>query len=301
MNTHRVKSINPSDPQALLKVIEALEVSEGIRGKPGDRKPTLDEVKKLILGKSNNSSTALGSTGTSLGGGAKPSKPTGLSVKALLDSIVISWAVANYQGHYGSEIYRATNNQLSDSVLIGSTSGNYFIDWSAEQGEEYYYFVRHKQDFSLGSKTGPYASSISGELVQPKTMPTVKAGLINSVSPKGISVGSVEAGRKVLISLKGTFFSTVDYDIANAVLLAEVGNAINVEIKRNNIAIKNISPQKIQTTHADTNGQTKYLYSLHVDVEDSPEAGELEYTLSAARIFPSDTNSFELSYSIRLI
>lgn len=301
MSKRRVQSINPNDPQALQKVIEALEVSEGVRGNKGDRKPTIDEVKQMLSGQSGSSSSKFSLSGSLVGGGSVPAKPSEVSIKGLIDSIVIHWTIPEYQGHGATEIYRASTNQLSDAVLIGNTSSSYFIDWTALENQTYHYFIRHKQVFSLGAKTGPYASSVTGSRSPAKAVASLESGVINSTSPASISFGLVEAGRRVLISLQGAFFSTVDYDEVGLALLPETGNAVNVTVSRNGSNIKTAIPVKLQAAHADANGQVKYLYFLQIDIDDTTPAGALSYTLAATKVFPAFVGGFELSYSAQLI
>lgn len=296
MTNARVQSISPNDPNALRKVIEALEVSEGIRGKPDDRKPTVKEVREMVSGTTGISGEF--NRAGSIGGGSSPSTPVGLFTKAFTGVLVVGWDWPSYSGHGGSEVFRSSTDQLADAVLVGHTSSNYFIDLNVPDYNTYYYFVRHKKSVNLGSGTGPYANVVQGTVSVPKALPEIKSGVLSSLSPVTISLGASSADRKISIEVSATFYSTIDYDEVGAALLVETGNAATLKIKNGTSIVASVTPEKIQTSHADANGQEKYLYILNRFVSETVPAGLLEYTLIPARLFPSNSEPFNIFYSI---
>jgi hypothetical protein len=300
MTSSRVRSISPGDPNALRKVIEALEVSEGVRGDANDRKPTIKEVREMLSGSANTLSPgSSNSSGSS--GGSQSTKPTGVFLKEDYDLLIIGWDWPSYNGHGGSEVFRSSTDQLANSDLIGHTSSNYFIDLNVPDGNTYYYFVRHKKGLSLGAGTGPYAASVQGSKIAIRVQPEIKAGLLSLESPVVVSLMTSSYARKVGIEISGMFYSTVDYDDVGASLLAETGNAVTLEIKRGATIIANLTPTKIQTSHADANGQIKYVYSLSGLIAETAPLGLIEYTLTPLRLFPANIDAFEISYSITVI
>jgi hypothetical protein len=302
MNARRVQSINPNDPMALQKVIEALEVSEGIRGKPDDRKPTVKEVRAMLAGSSGSNASIAGfdsSSGTI--STETPTKPTGLFLKSLIDSLVIGWDIPNYSGHSGSEVFRSLTNQLADSELIGHAGANSFIDWTANADNTYYYFVRHKQVYNLGGATGPLTGSIEGKRIKPSVPPEIKSGTINTEFGKVVTFDAQLGSRKTLISLKAVFYSEIGYDFTLLDIIPETGNSVGVEIQRNGSVVSNAVASKIQTSSNGAYGQKKFMHLLQFDFVDQATSGDLDYTLTASRLFPSNTDTFELSYSIHLI
>lgn len=302
--TRRVQSINPNDPQALRKVIEALEVSEGVRGNKEDRKPTIKEV-RAMLGNGSGASASI-ATGGSIGGvsgGAIPSKPSGLSAKEFEDFIVLMWDWPSYQGHSGSEIYRSTTNSLANSIVIGSTDSTYFIDWTAVEGQTYHYFIRHKNAVSLGSRTSPFSESVAGKRVDPVVVikPVAKAGIISSTGATPINIGEIDEGKTVLISLSGMFTSQTGYDFALEEAIAETGNAVSITLTRGSEVVGNFTPDKIQTSHKAPYGQVIYTHSLNSTITEPSIAGTLTYIITVTRLFPSNTDPFQISYSIQTL
>ena len=298
MTTARVQSISPNDPNALRKVIEALEVSEGIRGKPGDRKPTVKEVREMLSGGVVSSGAGSSSLSSNAGSSSEPARPTGVIAKGFTDFIAIVWDWPSYTAHGGSEVFRSTTDQLAGAVLIGHTSSNYFIDFNVPDGNAYYYFVRHKKGLSLGAGTGPYAAFVQGSKTEIRTLPDIRAGLLSSISPVVVSLVSSSYDRKVHIEISGAFYSTIDYDDVGVSLLAETGNAVTLEVKRGTTIVASLTPTKIQTSHADANGQIKYLYSLAGLIADTAAQGQLEYTLTPSRLFIANSDPFKVFYSI---
>lgn len=165
-NRSRVQSINPKDPNALKKVIEALEVSEGVRGNKNDRKPTIEEVRQMIA---NGGALPAGGGAGSEGGASSgqsgswviPGRPSSVVAVTIQDGIVIGWAMPAYSGHGKTEVWRSATVLLQDAAQIGFAGGNSFVDYQAGNEQEWTYFIRHAVDVSLGANTGPFSSGIT--------------------------------------------------------------------------------------------------------------------------------------------
>lgn len=302
--SRRVQSISPNDPQALRKVIEALEVSEGVRGNKDDRKPTIKEVRAMLgTGYSVADSIASGGSFGGVSGGAVPSKPNGLSAKEFEDFIVLMWDWPSYQGHSGSEIYRSTTNSLASSERIGSTDGNYFVDWMAVPGQTYYYFICHKNAFSLGSRTSPFSESVYGKRVDPVVVinPVAKTGIINTTGATQISLGNIDNGKTILISLSGVFTSQTEYDFALEEAIPETGNAVSITLVRGSDVLGSFVPEKIQSSHKGPYGQAIYTHNLSSTIVEPSTAGTLTYIIAVTRLFPSNNDPFQISYSIQTL
>lgn len=162
-NRRRVQSINPKDPMALQKVIEALEVSEGVRGAPGDRKPTVSEVQQMIAS-GGVVPTAGTTTGGGTTGGGQPgsqiiARPvSGVVVIVIPDGVALGWTSPSYIGHGKTEIWRSPTANLPDAVMIGTSGGNSFVDYQAGNGQTWTYFFRNVVDVSLGATTSPFSA-----------------------------------------------------------------------------------------------------------------------------------------------
>lgn len=159
----RVQSINPNDPNALAKVIEALEISEGVRGNPGDRKPTLEEVQKMMSGGTvlvGRSSSGVGAGGRA-GSSIIPARPSSVAAIAIQDGIVIGWARPSYSGHGKTEVWRSATTALGDAEQIAFTGSTSFVDYQAGDNNEWTYFLRHVVDVSLGANTGPFSDGVT--------------------------------------------------------------------------------------------------------------------------------------------
>lgn len=298
MTSSRVQSINPNDPNAIRKIIEALEVSEGIRGNENNRKPTVKEVQEMISGTSTIPINSSVRTFTATSGGSEPTKPTGLFVKEDGSFLIVGWDSPSFTGYGGSEVFRSITDQLTDAILIGRTSSNYYVD-TVPDNITYYYFIRHKKTYSLGSGTGPYAVSVSGKKIIPSISISPKVGVITSSIPTiDVEFGVVDNTKTLLINVKGVFNSETDYDFTTNDPVPEDGNAVGLEIKKNGNILTTATPVKTQISHIGPYGEIKYLHLLDKNILEPTESGQLTYTLTAARLFPANTEPFEVAYSI---
>lgn len=165
MSTRRPVSINAKDPNAIQRIIEALEVADGVRGNAEDRKPTIGEVRKMLTGQvqiAGSGGSIGGGSGlpVAVGGGTTPPRPTSVAASALREGIYISWAKPNYEHHGTTEVWRSASNNLTGAQSIGFTASNYFIDFNAGNSQTFFYFVRHAASVAYGGGTGPFTAGI---------------------------------------------------------------------------------------------------------------------------------------------
>ncbi len=143
--------------QAALK--EMLEVGEGLRGDPLDRKVTLRDLLDsgiAALKSGFNPRSASVGKGLQLGAGSgdepvrrAPPKPTGVYASSGIGAIFISWDPPAYSYHGYTRIYRSTEDNFANAAVIGVGAGSMYVDnlhgneIDPETGEArtYYYWV----------------------------------------------------------------------------------------------------------------------------------------------------------------
>lgn len=298
MNSRRIKSISPSDPRALEKVIEALEVSEGIRGNSDDRKPTIAEVK-----------TMMGSDLLS-GFGTPPLLPRNVRVTENKHYIAIEWLSPKFKGYISTDIYRSETTDVSESVQVGSTSSNWFIDFFADAEKEYYYFIRHRGGTSSSNLPGPYTSPILGMRKITPAKPTVITGYLDQNNKfRLVNIGFVEPNRKVRITVHGNFWVRKRYDFDLETLVISGGNSYSVKVSRssdeqvgyyNDNWEETVYPTVAQTSLEGPYGQRAYGYLLNRELIEIPAKGEAKYLIEALPHIPNP-GAFQLFYTIELI
>ena len=104
-----------------------------------------------------------------------PPAPTNLTVTTDKTNTVLRWDQSTFDQYGATEIYRATTNNLSLAVKVGSTSGNEFPDRLPDPGTIYYYWIAHVSKnyvvgafnsvFGLSSVLAPSAVSVSTKFV----------------------------------------------------------------------------------------------------------------------------------------
>lgn len=399
MTTRRLRSINPNDPNALQQIIEMLEVSEGIRGGNDERKPTLAEVKKLILTGGGIPQLFSGSTAAqSLGSNTVARKPTGLRHEVLLgcatviwdipdyighskteiwrsdtddiqaaifygecganyflDSNVdvgrtyfyflrhktserlgsvksgftasygvpipsepiitaerptgliyellssgvgVSWDIPSYRGHSKTEVWRSDTDDIQAAIFLGECGASYFIDLSATDNHVYFYFIRHKTSERLGSVKSEFTTSLHVNIPQ-VVVPTQPIPVAGEITTTGDSIITVQnAGRPVVIEVQGFFRSELQWDEVNLTLLPEDGNLLSIDIRHGGVVLKTISPDKTQTSLLGSNGEAVFQQSVGSFLVHQSNEDTTDYTISVSKQFPSNLDSFSLSYKI---
>ena len=298
MNSRRIKSISPSDPRALEKVIEALEVSEGIRGNSDDRKPTIAEVK-----------TMMGSDLLS-GFGTPPLLPRNVRITENKHYIAIEWLSPKFKGYISTDIYRSETTDVSESVQVGSASSNWFIDFFAEAEKEYYYFIRHRGGTSSSNLPGPYTSPILGMRKLTPVKPTVVTGYLDHNNKfRLVNIGFVEMGRTVRISVHGNFWVKKRFSFDLDDLVISGGNSHSVKISRssddqtgyyNDNWEATAIPTTAESSLKGPYGQKSQIYLLDREFVEIPAKGEVKYLIEAVPHIPNP-GAFQLFYTIELL
>ncbi len=78
-----------------------------------------------------------------------PPVPTGFMVTANTSVITLIWDYPVFTNYKQTIIYRATSNNLSSAAVIGSNTGNTYVDDLPPYGTAYYYWIRHESKSEL--------------------------------------------------------------------------------------------------------------------------------------------------------
>ena len=165
---------SPALRQFLASIKEALEVRLNQRGSALDASPTFQDLLDTGILKVKDGLTTIGgkqytaeqllgvvqaTIPTWITSDTAPPAPTGLVVGT--DDIAgttLTWDTSAFDQYAHTEVWRATTNDLDVKVLIGSTSGNTFLDSLPPPGTTYYYWIR---DVAYNLFAGPY-NSVNG-------------------------------------------------------------------------------------------------------------------------------------------
>lgn len=147
----------------LAAVVENMEIGTGQRGDGKDAFVTQRQLAELKLARMNASGGGgRVSLAPGLGGGIfpeplppeRPTKPEGLEVTAGFSFVLIEWVMPKYNGHSLAEVWRGTEDNLSDAVLVGTTPGQVYSD-SVNPGWKGFYWIRF---VNAAGVSGPYNS-----------------------------------------------------------------------------------------------------------------------------------------------
>lgn len=148
---------DPNERRLLEAIKESIEVGDGTKGNPLDRKLTLRDVVDSGLATVANvrSSAYIGSRDivpVPPGGVpdlAVPPKPTGLAVYKGVSSVFLTWNKPNFSNFAHVNVYRATDDNFSNASVISNVLGLTYVDHvpyevlDEETGEikGYYYWI----------------------------------------------------------------------------------------------------------------------------------------------------------------
>lgn len=151
-----------------------------------------------------------------------PPTPTGLTMYTNTTVITLVWDTPVFANYKQTVIYRATSNNLSEAVVIGSNTGNTYVDDLPSAGTSYFYWIRHESKSELlsdfndtnGTTAGnvpaqPVVSyTFAGEnLVLTWTTPTSSLAIQYFEISHGASVGANPVG----ISQSNSFRIKADF------------------------------------------------------------------------------------------
>lgn len=147
----------------LAAVVENMEIGTGQRGDGKDAFVTQRQLAELKLARMNASGGGGRVSLTSgLGPGIfpampqpeRPTKPEGFEVTGGFGYVLLEWVMPKYNGHSLAEVWRGTEDNLSDAVLVGTTPGQVYSD-SVDPGWKGFYWIRFVNSAGV---SGPYNS-----------------------------------------------------------------------------------------------------------------------------------------------
>ncbi|EEH4116107.1 DUF1983 domain-containing protein [Salmonella enterica subsp. enterica] len=148
----------------LAAVVENMEIGTGQRGDGKDAFVTQRQLAELKLAKMNNSGNGgrvnltpgiSQEVATWLPPPAFPSVPQNFVATGGFGSVLLEWDMPVYRGHSLTEIWRATEDNLSDAILAGTTPGQVYSD-PVDPGWSGFYWVRFVNSAGV---SGPYNKS----------------------------------------------------------------------------------------------------------------------------------------------
>ncbi|EKQ3908427.1 DUF1983 domain-containing protein [Salmonella enterica] len=147
----------------LAAVVENMEIGTGQRGDGKDAFVTQRQLAELKLARMNVSGGGGRVSLTSgLGPGIfpampqpeRPTKPEGFEVTGGFGYVMLEWVMPKYNGHSLAEVWRGTEDNLSDAVLVGTTPGQVYSD-PVDPGWKGFYWIRFVNSAGV---SGPYNS-----------------------------------------------------------------------------------------------------------------------------------------------
>ncbi len=147
----------------LAAVVENMEIGTGQRGDGKDAFVTQRQLAELKLARMNSAGGGgKVSLAPGLGGGIfpeplppeRPTRPESLQVTGGFGYVLLEWVMPKYNGHSLTEIWRGTEDNLSDAVQVGTTPGQVYSD-SVNPGWKGFYWIRF---VNAAGVSGPYNS-----------------------------------------------------------------------------------------------------------------------------------------------
>lgn len=219
----------PADtPKGLRRFLELLkekfEVKSAVRGSPLDANPTFRDLidagvikvdpQTPLTANGRQFTTETTSWITSnipnwVTDSTQPPVPTGLTAALNTAALVLFWDTPVFANYKQTLIYRAASNNLSEAELIGSNTGNTYVDDLPASGTQYFYWIRHESKSELLSDfndvngtsvtNAPGAPTVShafsgADLVISWTTPTSNLAIQYYIVSHGASAGATIVG-----------------------------------------------------------------------------------------------------------
>ncbi|ENB8737091.1 TPA: host specificity protein J, partial [Escherichia coli] len=185
----------------LSAVVENMEIGTGQRGDGRHAFVTREELVGLKLARRR----ASGGVSYALNPGIEidsslmvvdfPSKPQNFKATGGFGSVLLEWDMPNYRGHSLTEIWRGTEDDLSDAVLVATTPGQVYGD-PVDPGWSGFYWIRFVN--AAGVK-GPW-NAVKGTPAQ--TQISVQA-IIDQIKEEAAKSPVVEELRKEIKNAQG--------------------------------------------------------------------------------------------------
>lgn len=143
----------------LAAVVENMEIGTGQRGDGKDAFVTQRQLAELKLAKMSGGNGGI-RLAPGLGQGIfleipppeRPTKPQGFQVTGGFGYVLLEWVMPKYNGHSLVEVWRGTEDNLSDAALVGTTPGQVYSD-SVNPGWKGFYWIRFVNSAGV---SGPY-------------------------------------------------------------------------------------------------------------------------------------------------
>ena len=295
---------------------EILEVRLGRRGDPKDRAVTLRELidsglAKELLDNPFDPNAGVGVTDfassstfvdgklddtTSL---VAPPTPTGLAASAGTTKIILNWNFAQISNLAHTEVWRSSDNNLSNAVRHDTTEAFVWVD-SVDPGDEFYYWIRHVTTAGIFSQfagsvnatavliagTKIAADAITETKIADDAITTPKI-LTNAVTADSIASGTITASNiasNTLTSASGVFGAISASDISTGTLSASLINlsGSTLEVVSNQLRVngEGIGTPQLANRAAGGNvfkaisGNTSFSTSNDIVISQSFTAGE---------------------------
>lgn len=144
----------------LAAVVENMEIGTGQRGDGKDAFVTQRQLAELKLARAGTGGGGKFSLkeGVSLEGLVPPpeypTKPKNFIATGAFGYALLEWDMPLYRGHSLAEVWRGTEDNLSDAVLVGTTPGQVYSD-PVDPGWKGFYWIRFVNSAGV---SGPYNS-----------------------------------------------------------------------------------------------------------------------------------------------
>lgn len=150
------RTTDPGMRQFLTSIKEALEVRVNQRGNTLDASPTFRDLVSanvislenglVVGGRQYTEDELLGIVNSVVPdwvtSDIAPPAPTGLVVSPNASTVTLTWDTSTFDQHAYTEVWAASNNNISIAELIGSSTGNSYVDALASIGIQRYYWLR---------------------------------------------------------------------------------------------------------------------------------------------------------------
>ncbi|HBC2937225.1 TPA: DUF1983 domain-containing protein, partial [Escherichia coli O146] len=186
----------------LSTVVENMEIGTGQRGDGRHAFVTREELVGLKLARRRASLTGMYTLNPGVDAVSSeqnvvehPAKPQNVKATGGFGSVLLEWDVGNYRGHSLTEIWRGTEDDLADAVLVATTPGQVYGD-PVDPGWSGFYWIRFVN--AAGVK-GPW-HAVSGVAAQ--TQISVQA-LIDQIKEEAANSPVVEELRQEIKDAEG--------------------------------------------------------------------------------------------------
>ena len=162
-----------------------------------------------------------------------PPSPGAITVAASTLSNMVSWNRTTFENFAYAEVWRGTNQEMTDAVLAGTTSAAVYLDMltnDAQVGVTFFYRVRFVSKNGIeGGWNSPLGTSQTAELIDDAFIGSLNAAKINAgtIDADRLFSNTVEAN---LLAAKLGVIETAYIDSANitdaAITNAKIGGAI---------------------------------------------------------------------------